>query len=1034
MKNPQNIIIKISVIFLLVFFIFSYTSASESATIWTTDVYGNLKIDFAPGEIVYIHGSYFLGNHNVDISVTRPDGTIETGSALTDDSGKFVYDYQLDGIEGTYTVDATDGTNMASTTFTDAQFTFEQWADKTPAHWRNGNLHSGNSAYHECEAVPFHLIISNPGTSDINITIKYDAKRSDKNGYDYLVNYDRDRSPTIPSGIPNTTPIPYDYGIPFSHDSGVFTLYNGTIISVSEVQNTSSGPSDDTYEKYYDLTLSPDGSNSDMVLLWGGHLASEADWGSGMGVSSVSGAPVHMRVDKDRSINPEAVLPPLIGEIIGYKWNDTNGDGFKDPGENLLSGWNITITGPVNSSQLTNLTGYYHFTGLYNGTYNISEILQDGWVQTHPPSGYYTFDIICSGGSCSNVTDKNFGNKKAECFTDDDCDHLDDDYCDGNVRKHDEGICVNYECEVNTTVVEDCNTYDGCYPYGDGCEDRNYFCTDTDGTICDYTYSNRSTDSYDDWIYFCSDDTVRKHRLFHDFYCNGFCNDHTSWVDDQLVQDCDDSDGWYDTGNTRWVDIDQCNEKEQKEQKYRDYYCSDTPSVDCYYTNTSTQWVDTGNTRYKPDGTSCDDGLYCTDPDTCTSGVCGGSPRNCSHLDDQCNDGVCNEDLDRCEYDPFTTSTSCDNGLYCDGPDHCDASNAGGLIPAVCVNLGPPINCSYLDGQCQEGKCDEVNDECIPDYTNYPLSTSCDVDNDVCTIDHCDGSGSCVYLQDLNCSDDNECTQDLCDSVTGCYNPPEPYGTLCGLARDCPDDICMGYFAYFYPDDGHDYCDGSSNCIVYSCDLEDSYCTDDDPFDGINYLTCGAPCDEDEDCPQTTTMCNYTDRTYCTRDSYGTCDGTCECVEDDWICGEPDDEAYCLNCAHCGDGVLNCDEECDKTLPSDKRCLPEGTTVYYCINQTSYETPQYDTCKDTCVWDDCETKNVTVNDTRCYEIIQPPTCSGLDALFNPLCRRNFGSYLYRPTSTTVTTVRPTTTVRFSFNYTRPSFSFPSFDFSSFFNR
>jgi len=90
---------------------------------------------------------------------------------------------------------------------------------------------------------------------------------------------------------------------------------------------------------------------------------------------------------------------------------------------------------------------------------------------------------------------------------------------------------------------------------------------------------------------------------------------------DEATQSCtytpDDTacaaDGWFDTGNTRWVEDTECTEKEQKEQEYRDYYCD--PVLDCQYTVTATQWVDTGATRNVTDNTPCTDGVCC-------SGVC----------------------------------------------------------------------------------------------------------------------------------------------------------------------------------------------------------------------------------------------------------------------------------------------------------------------------------------------------------------------------------------------------------------------------
>jgi hypothetical protein len=67
-------------------------------------------------------------------------------------------------------------------------------------------------------------------------------------------------------------------------------------------------------------------------------------------------------------------------------------------------------------------------------------------------------------------------------------------------------------------------------------------------------------------------------------------------VEDQVVENCTDYDGWVATNTTRWVvdPSDQSKLKEQKKQNYRDYSCS---NGGCAYTVTATQWVDTGNTK-----------------------------------------------------------------------------------------------------------------------------------------------------------------------------------------------------------------------------------------------------------------------------------------------------------------------------------------------------------------------------------------------------------------------------------------------------
>jgi len=457
--------------------------------------------------------------------------------------------------------------------------------------------------------------------------------------------------------------------------------------------------------------------------------------------------------------------------------------------------------------------------------------------------------------------------------------------------------------------------------------------------------------------------------------------------------------------------------------------------------------------NYNKDHLDCYEEPYCGDgsvnppevcelPNTFNNTYCSQTTQECSGFKLGTRDayGNCNS-ICGCAYDLFTyqcvegqCGATCDNNEDCQ--NKCVANvryyNGNCDLVSTCSCSYSTEDCDLQDGcYAYETGCEDRDYYCTPGSCDYTYSNrSIDYFDD--WVYYCDGleykrhklfhdfycDGTCLdhtswqneeLVQD--CDDGNECTYDYCDAGRGCSNPPKEYGTECGEFRDCTDDQCLGYFAYFYPDDGHDYCDGSGTCLVYSCDLEDSYCTDDDPFDGINYLTCGAPCDQDLDCNQTTSYCDYTTKQYCTRDDYGTCDENCECVEDNWSCNSAD---YCLYCNHCGDGVVNCGEECE-IGQTDKRCLPEGAVIYYCINTTSYETPEFDTCNENCEWNNC-TEIVTENDERCVPL-PLPTCGwgNLASCFS----WNRPSFNYQIPS---------------FNFPRPSFNFPKPTFSSFYNR
>jgi hypothetical protein len=85
---------------------------AEGATIWTD------KANYSPEETVIIYGSGFLEGA-VTITVTRPESSTNVWVVTSDSSGSFTTTYLLDGIEGVYTVAASDGTNTATTTFID---------------------------------------------------------------------------------------------------------------------------------------------------------------------------------------------------------------------------------------------------------------------------------------------------------------------------------------------------------------------------------------------------------------------------------------------------------------------------------------------------------------------------------------------------------------------------------------------------------------------------------------------------------------------------------------------------------------------------------------------------------------------------------------------------------------------------------------------------------------------------------------------------------------------------------------------------
>ena len=188
-----------------------------------------------------------------------------------------------------------------------------------------------------------------------------------------------------------------------------------------------------------------------------------------------------------------------------------------------------------------------------------------------------------------------------------------------------------------------------------------------------------------------------------------------------------------------------------------------------------------------PDGSTCTNGLCadgstcgtltCDDQKSCTDDICDEASGTCSHVpfDSRCDDGnPCTNDLcdaangpspTGCVNTPATESTPCEaDGNLCTN-DHCNGAGA-------CVLLsGKP--CPPPSGPCDGGStCNPATGACDAN-PDPPLSTPCERDGSLCTNDHCDGFGSCVFLSDKPCPPDTQCETFACDPATGtCVGTP----------------------------------------------------------------------------------------------------------------------------------------------------------------------------------------------------------------------------------------------------------------------
>ncbi len=97
-------------------------------------------------------------------------------------------------------------------------------------------------------------------------------------------------------------------------------------------------------------------------------------------------------------LNHVAVPPPQTFNISGFKINGTDNNGMG------IDKWNIMLlnaTGAQIASTMTDSTGFYSFTGLTSGTYNVAEGMMTGWTNTS--TSPMSRMVVINGADVPNV-------------------------------------------------------------------------------------------------------------------------------------------------------------------------------------------------------------------------------------------------------------------------------------------------------------------------------------------------------------------------------------------------------------------------------------------------------------------------------------------------------------------------------------------------------------------------------------------------------------------------------------------------------
>jgi len=328
-----------------------------------------------------------------------------------------------------------------------------------------------------------------------------------------------------------------------------------------------------------------------------------------------------------------------------------------------------------------------------------------------------------------------------------------------------------------------------------------------------------------------------------------------------------------------------------------------------------------------PNGSACNDSLFCNGADTCNGGSCSihpGDPCPGPDGDGNCSES-CNETNDNCLLaDP--NGSACTDGLFCNGTDTC----GGGTCS---VHTGSPCPGPDGDGNCAES-CNETNDNCL---ASDPNNSAC-IDGVFCNgTDACSG-GTCTLHTGNPCpgpDGDGNCAES-CDETNDNCLLADPNGSACSDGLFCNGaDTCGAGTCSVHPGDPCPGPDGDGDCAE-SCNEAADMCTANDP-DGTSCGQvqicatgmCVSGCGSDllpvggVQCPAGCNSCDLANR-ICFIDCIAgnACQSMTLACPADWAC-----EVSCSGNASCQGAIISCPSlyACDITCSANGAC--SGLTV-----------------------------------------------------------------------------------------------------------
>ncbi len=192
------------------------------------------------------------------------------------------------------------------------------------------------------------------------------------------------------------------------------------------------------------------------------------------------------------------------------------------------------------------------------------------------------------------------------------------------------------------------------------------------------------------------------------------------------------------------------------------------------------------------DGTSCEDGLFCTINDTCLTGICtAGDANDCGMSPPQCSSIICTEASQSCAAQAAQNGASCQdpNNLCLKGTTCSNGLCTGGTLEDCFFFPAPD--------ECHVGVCNPANGICEPQIGNE--GGGCTDLNDLCTVAKTCTNGICTGGSPKDCSNLTQgCNLGVCDVMTGqcgtqAVNDGQPCDDLnsCTTGEICSNKQCI---------------------------------------------------------------------------------------------------------------------------------------------------------------------------------------------------------------------------------------------------